>query len=113
VLVAVASVIALPLVTGSPAKQSRQAVGVFLAAMDQGDTETVYGLLCDAERARLAPDQVAPAYRHAGRGSVVSTTDATVGGKPVERVGVRWSDGRTTQLTVVNESGPHVCGTTG
>ena len=23
-----------------------------------------------------------------------------------------WSDGRTTQLTVVNEAGPHVCGTT-
>ena len=111
-LVAVASVIGLPLVTGSPAKQSRQAVGVFLAAMDHGDTETVYGMLCDAERTRLAPDQVGPAYRHAGRGSVVSTADATAGGKPVERVTVRWSDGRTTQLTVVNQSGPHVCGTT-
>jgi hypothetical protein len=112
VLLAVASVLALPLVTGSPAKQSRQAAGVFLAAMDQGDTETTYGMLCDAERARLTPDQVAPAYRHAGHGSVVSAADATIAGKPVERVTVRWSDGQTTQLTVVNESGPHVCGTT-
>src|SRR5690242_3763636 len=64
VLVAVASVLVLPLVTGSPAKQSRQAVGVFLAAMDQNDTETSYGMLCDAERAHLTPDRVAATYRH-------------------------------------------------
>src|SRR4051794_3626389 len=90
VLVAVGSVIARPLLTGSAGQQSGQAVGVFLAALDQGDTETAYELLCDAERARLTPGQVSDAYRPGGGGRVVSSADATVGGKPVERVTVRW-----------------------
>ncbi len=112
VLLAVASVIALPLVTGSAEKQSRQAVGVFLAAMRQGDTETTYGLLCDSERARLQPDQVASTYGRPGTGTVTGAAATTFQGKPAERITVRWSGDGTTQLTVINQSGPHICATT-
>lgn len=113
VLLAIASVIALPLVTGSAEKQSRQAVGVFLAAMRQGDTETTYGLLCDSERARLKPDQVASVYGRPGTGTITGAQAATLDGKPAERITVRWSGDGTTRLTVINQSGPHICGITG
>ena len=109
--VAVASVVALPLVTGSPAKQSRQAVGVFLAAMDQGDTETAYGLLCDTERQRLAPAEVAAAYLGPGTGTVGDAHEVRSGGTVTEQVAVRWSDGSSSRYTLVNQSGPRICGT--
>lgn len=112
VVLAVAAVFALPLITGSPAKQSEQAVGVFLAAMQKGDTETTYGLLCDAERARIKPEQVATEYGNPGTGQVEGTQAATHDGKQAERVTVRWSDGQTSRFTVINEAGPHICGLT-
>jgi hypothetical protein len=34
-----------------------------------------------------------------------------VGGAPVQRVEVAWSDGSTSTLTVVSEQGARVCGT--
>ena len=111
VVAAVAAVLVLPLVKGSPAKQATQAAGVFLAAMAQGDTETAYQLLCDSERARITPAQMMTEYRRAGSGRVVGATDGTADGKPVQEVTVRWSGDGTTTLSVVNESGPHVCGT--
>ena len=112
VLLAIAAVVALPLVKGSPEKQARQAAGVFVAALAQGDTETAYQLLCDAERARLTPDQMIAEYRHPGSGTVLGATSGRANGDPAEVVTVRWTgDGRTARLTVINESGPHVCGT--
>ena len=110
VLLAVLAVIALPLVKGSAATQSKQAVGVFLAAMRKGDTETTYGLLCDAERARIKPEQVAAEYGGQGTGRVEGSEATTRDGKPAQRVTVRWSDGQTSRFTVINESGPHICG---
>lgn len=112
VVLAVLAVVALPLVSGSPAKQSTQAVGVFFAAMSKGDTETTYGLLCDAERGRIRPDQVATEYGGPGTPQVGGTASATHDGKPAQQVTVRWSDGQTARLTVINESGPHICGIT-
>ena len=112
VVLAILAVVALPLVSGSPAKQSKQAVGVFFAAMKKGDTETTYGLLCDAERSRIKPEQVATEYGGPGTPAVQSATSATRDGKPAQRVSVRWIDGQTARLTVINESGPHVCGIT-
>lgn len=108
---AVAAAVALPLITGSASDQARDSATVFLAALHQHDTETAYGMLCDAERARLTPDKVAGAYAGPGAGSIVSVSDERSDGKQVERVTVRWGDGSQTRLTVVNESGAHICGT--
>jgi hypothetical protein len=109
-LVAALMVVLLPLVKGSPGDQSRQAVQVFLAALHKGDTDTAYSLLCEQERAHLAPGDVAARYLGDGTGSVVGTSDAEVGGGPAQRVSVEWDDGSRTTMTVINSGGPHVCG---
>jgi hypothetical protein len=83
---------------------------VFFAALQQGDTETAYGLLCTDERARLKPEQVAAEYLQPGTPTIEKATDAGT----TERVTVRWTEGGAvtrTFLTVVNEDGAHVCGT--
>jgi hypothetical protein len=115
VLVAVAAVIALPLVKGTAGEQASEAAGVFVAALQQGDVETAYGLLCADERARLQPGQVAGEYLRPGTPTIGDPTDADLGDVPAQRVPVRWADGgavTSTFLTVVNEDGAHVCGTT-
>jgi hypothetical protein len=109
-VVAVLMVVLLPLVKGSAGDQSRQAVQVFLAALHKGDTDTAYSLLCEQERADLAPGDIARRYVGEGTGAVVGTSDAEVGGAPVERVRVEWDDGSRTTMTVINSDGPHVCG---
>jgi hypothetical protein len=111
VLVALGMVAALYLVRGTPDEQAREVVGVFLAALEQDDTETAYGLLCEAERARLAPDEVAGEYEGAAPGKIVGTEKAEVDGGAVQSVRVRWDDGAESEFVVLSESGPHVCGT--
>jgi hypothetical protein len=112
-LVAVLMVVLLPLVKGSAGDQSREAVGVFLAALHKGDTETAHQLLCEQERAHLTPDGVAARYVvGGGPGRVVSASDARVDGAPAQQVQVQWSDGSRSRFTVVNSDGPHVCGVT-
>ena len=108
-VVAVLMVLALPLLQGSADEQARESVGVFLAALEKGDTETAHGLLCDEERARLAPDEVAKAYLAGEGGHVVNTQEADGGSEQHVRVG--WVDGSTSTLTVVREDGPRICGT--
>ena len=110
VLVAVLMVVALPLVKGSGEEQARQVTGVFLAALQKGDTETAHDLLCDEERGRLAQDQVAAAYLVGSGGRVVGDQEAKVAGKPVQKVRVAWNDGSTSTFTVVPEGGSRVCG---
>jgi hypothetical protein len=110
-VVAVGVVVALPLITGSPDDQARQVSGVFVKALAQGDTETAYGLLCDDERARLQPGQVAGAYLGPGTGQVVNASSARRDGTPVELVTVRWGDGGRSVFTLVNQAGAKVCGT--
>jgi hypothetical protein len=111
VLVAVAMALGLPLVKGSPEEQAREVTGVFLDALAADDVETAYGLLCDVERARLAPGAVPGVYATGGDGDVVDTTEGEQDGEPVQRVDVQWTDGSTTTLTVVSEDGARVCGT--
>ena len=106
---AVLMVLALPLLQGSADEQARESVGVFLAALEKGDTETAHGLLCDEERARLAPDEVAGAYLAGDGGHVVGTQEADGGSEQHVRVG--WDDGSASTLTVVREDGPRICGT--
>jgi hypothetical protein len=109
-LVAVLMVVFLSLVKCSAGDQSREVVGVFLAALDEGDDETAHQLLCEDERAGLAPDEVGPRYLGGGTGEVVASSEDRVDGDPVQRVEVEWSDGTTSEFTVVNVDGPHVCG---
>jgi hypothetical protein len=109
---AVVMVIALPLLTGTQEGQSRQVTGVFVKALTAGDTETAYGLLCDAERARLKPGELAAAYLGPGTGRIVSASAARRDDKPIERIRLRWGDGSTTTVTLVSEDGARVCGTT-
>jgi hypothetical protein len=110
---AVAMVVLMVAVRGTPAEQAREVTDVFLAALAQDDVETAYGLLCEAERAGIAPGDVAATYAEEGRGLVTGVTDAEVDGDPVQRVTVAWDDGATTRLTVVAEDGARICGTTG
>ena len=110
VLVAVGMVAALFLVKGSPEEQAEQVAGVFLSALQQGDTDTAHQLLCQAERANLSPASVPPTYLAETPGRVVG---AEAAGDGQLRVRVRWADDTTAEWTVISESGPRVCGTTG
>ena len=113
VLVAVLMVVLLPALKGSPGEQSREVVGVFLAALDKGDVETAYQLLCEDERTDVAPADVAGRYLDGdGGGTVVGVSDDEVDGEPVQRVRGEWAGGATSEFTVVNADGPHVCGVT-
>src|SRR3954467_10608798 len=93
VLVAVAAVVALPLIKGTAGEQASEASSVFLAALQQGDDGTAYGLLCADERARLQPGQVAGEYLRPGTPTIGDATDADLGNVPAQRVAVRWTDG--------------------
>jgi hypothetical protein len=112
-LVAVLMVVLLPLLTGSAGDQSREVVQVFLAALDRGDDDTAFQLLCEEERARLSPDDVSGRYVGGeGPGEVVAVSDDEVDGDPVQKVTVAWDGGSSAEFTVVNSDGPHVCGVT-
>lgn len=107
-IVAVLMVLVLPLVQGSPGDQAKQAVGVFLAALHQGDTTTAYQLLCAKEQARLKAGDIPEAYTGSATGTVTGVHDDPDG--KTQQVDVRWSDGGTSRIAVVPEGGAHVCG---
>jgi hypothetical protein len=107
-LVAVLMVVLLPLVKGSAEDKAREVTGVFLAALDKHDTETAYGLLCPAERDRLAPGDIAGEYVDgSGVGRVVSVRDHGAQRRQVE---VEWPGGGTATYEVVNSDGGRICG---
>ena len=62
--------------------------GVFLAALEEDDVETAYGLLCEDERAATEPDEVADRYLVSDGGDIVSVAETEVGGTPAREV--RW-----------------------
>jgi hypothetical protein len=114
VLVALLAVGGMVLFQGTPADQAKEVAGVFTKALAAGDTETAYGLICDAERGRITPDQLAGEYLHPGTPEVTGSRGDRVDDAPVQYVQVRWGDGgtsTTTELTVVPEGGTKVCGT--
>ncbi|TKJ16788.1 hypothetical protein [Blastococcus sp. CCUG 61487] len=110
VLLAVGMAGALLLVKGSPGEQAGEATGVFLAALADGDTETAHELLCEDERARIAPEDVAGTYLGSGEGEVVGAESDPVEGDKVQRVDVRWADGGSSTFSVISEDGPRICG---
>jgi len=107
VLFAVLMVVLTLALKGTASEQAKEVSGVFLAALAAEDTETAYGLLCQEERIRLSPDEVAREYLHGGDprlGTVREDGDARL-------VAVEWSDGTTSELTVIGEDGLRICGT--
>jgi hypothetical protein len=94
-------------IKGSGSEQAQEVAGVFVAALAQEDTETAYELLCQEERVRLDPDEVAAAYLGEGAGEVGT---ARRDGADARRVPVEWADGTTTELTVIGEDGLRICG---
>jgi len=107
---AVLMVLGLFLLKGSAGDQARESAGVFVAALEKGDIETAHGLLCDDERARLAPDEVAGAYLAGTGGEPVDARTAEHDGATAQEVVVEWDDGSSSTLVVVREDGPRVCG---
>jgi hypothetical protein len=112
IVAGVLMVLLLPLVKGSPEEQVREVAGVFVAALAKNDTETAHQLLCAHERARVPEADLAAAYGLAGTGTVRSAEKTTVDGATAYHVQVRWSGGGSSELTVVNEDGPSICGVT-
>ncbi|MEI4271772.1 hypothetical protein TEK04_08550 [Klenkia sp. LSe6-5] len=113
VAVAMGAAVVLPLFQGSGAEQAAEVVTVFTRAMAAGDTETSWGLLCEDEQARLAPDEVAGAYQRPGTASVGDPVEGELDGQLAEVVPVTWDDGgslTTVQLTVIAQDGAKVCG---
>jgi hypothetical protein len=114
VLIAVLMVGGILFFKGSGEDQAREVTTVFTAALSQGDVETAYDLLCDDERARLLPDELAAAYLQDGTPAVVGAQDAEYEEGPAQLIDVRWGEGAgavTTEVLVVPEGGTKVCGT--
>ena len=108
VVFAVLMVVLTLVLRGTASDQAEEVSGVFLAALAADDTETAYGLLCQDERIRLSPEEVAGDYLAGGEptlGPVRKDGDARL-------VPVEWSGGTTSELTVVGEDGVKVCGVT-
>jgi len=106
VLVAFLVVLLSIVLRGTAGEQATQVTGVFLTALAADDTETAHALLCEDERARLEPGQVAGAYLGEGDpelGEPGRNGDARL-------VPVRWADGTTSELTVIGEDGLRICG---
>jgi hypothetical protein len=110
-VLAVLMVLLMPLIKGSPEDQAREVTNVFLAALDKGDNETAYQLLCEEERARLAPGEVADAYSPGeGPATLGAVERSEIHGEPAREVAVEWPGGEQALLAVVNSDGPRVCG---
>ncbi|MGY1770729.1 Rv0361 family membrane protein [Blastococcus sp. SYSU D00813] len=110
VVLGVVMVLLIPVVKGTAEEQSTGAVNAFYAALADGDLDSAGQLLCQAERQRLADTDPAEEYVRGTGPEVTGTAEGEVDGDTVQRVTVRWDDGATATLTVVNEDGPHVCG---
>jgi hypothetical protein len=114
VLLAVVMVFSLPLIKGSAEDQSRDVADVFFQALAADDLETAHGLLCESERARLEPEDVAGEYlRAAGRAEITDVVRDEDEGEAARRVTVRWADGESSELVVIPEEGAKVCGSAG
>ncbi|MGY2085798.1 Rv0361 family membrane protein [Blastococcus sp. SYSU DS0539] len=110
VLLAGGMVAGLYVVRGSPGDQATEVTQVFLAALAAGDTETSYELLCEEERRRLDVSGMEAEYLRPGSAEIAGVQDDPVDGARIQQVTVRWEDGASAELAVVNEDGPRVCG---
>jgi hypothetical protein len=114
VLVAVLMVGGMVWFKGTGSDQAEEVASVFTQALAAGDLETAYGLICDDERGRIVPDELAGAYLQPGTPAVTGSRGDEVDGEPVQYVEITWDDAGTTstsELVVVPEGGTKVCGT--
>ena len=108
VLFAVLMVVLTLVLRGTGSEQAKEVSGVFLAALAADDTETAYGLLCQDERIRLSPEEVADEYL-AGEDPRLGTVREDGEARLVRE---ERSGGTTSELTVIGEDGLRICGTT-
>ncbi len=108
ILAAFAAVLISIVLRGTAGEQASEVTGVFFAALAADDTETAHALLCEDERARLTPDEIAGAY-DVGEGTPELGEPGRNG--DARLVPVRWADGTTSEVTVVGEDGLRICGT--
>jgi hypothetical protein len=106
VLAAILVVLGGVALKGTGSERATEVSGVFFSALAADDTETAHALLCEQERARLAPDEVAGAYLGEGDPEL---GEVRIDGD-VRLVPVTWDDGTTSELTVIGEDGLKVCG---
>ena len=106
VVVAFLAVWASVAVRGTPGEQATEVTGVFLAALAADDTETADALLCEDERARLEPNEIAGAY--VGVGTPELGEPGRDGDKRL--VPVTWDDGTTSTFTLIGQDGLRICG---
>ena len=95
---------------GTPEDEAKQVAGVFVAALAAGDDETASGLLC--EDLSPTPDAAVEAlgpYRATAGGTVGAPQEQQTDDGLVMIVPVR-SDAGATELVLVPEGGPKVCG---
>ncbi len=109
VLLAIGTVVGMYFFRGTPTDEGQQVAGVFVAALAADDVETAHGLLCEDERARLAPEDVPEEYGPAPAELGTATVERE-DGEPVQVLPVTWADGTTGELRLIPEGGPRVCG---
>ena len=110
VLLAVGTIVGMYVFRGSPEDEAKQVAGVFVAALAAGDDETASGLLCE----ELSPTPEAGVealepYRATAGGTVGVPQEEQTGDGLIMVVPVR-SDAGETELVLVPEGGPRVCG---
>jgi hypothetical protein len=112
VVVGVVMVLLIPVVKGTAEEQSTAAASAFYAALGDGDVDSATQLLCSDERTRLAEEDPREEYLVGTDPEIGNPRRAEVDGDSVQQVPVRFADGGSATVTVVNEDGPHVCGIT-
>jgi hypothetical protein len=110
VLLAIGTVVGMYVFRGSPADEAEEVAGVFVAALAADDVETASGLLCEEQRRGVTGDDAVEPYRHEGTGTLGEAREVEVDGDPAVVVPVRYSDGTSTELVLIPEGGPRVCG---
>jgi hypothetical protein len=109
VLLAVGTVIGMFVFRGSPSDEAQERAHVFLAALAADDSETASALLCEKAGEGKTADQALEPYAGLSSGTDGKARQAEVDGKPVVIVPVE-GVGASTELVLVPEGGPKVCG---
>ena len=110
VLLAVGTVVGMYVFRGSPADEAEQRAGVFLAALAADDVETASALLCEEGRHGVSGEEALEPYADVAGGTAGSARDAEVDGDRVQLVPVTGAGVPASELVLVPEGGPRICG---
>jgi hypothetical protein len=109
VLLAVATVVGIYVFRGSPTDEAQERAHVFLAALAADDSETAAALLCEKARDGRTDDEALEPYAALSSATEGKAREVQENGKPVVIVPVEGA-GASTELVLVPEGGPKVCG---